>query len=115
MKLQRYTQQSKLKLLLEKLVKSNVIFYKIAFIIKEKLLGSLFYEEDLKGLDFLSINRNNACIDVGANVGQSIEYFKSRFKKVYAFEPNPKNFIILKEKYKNIKNISIFNFSLGDK
>lgn len=115
MKVKRYTQQSFLKLILEKLVKSNIIFYKIAFVIKEKLLDNLFYEEDLNGIELLKISQNKSCIDVGANVGQSIEYFKNKFRKVYAFEPNPKNYKFLKRKYKKNKNILIFDFALGNK
>jgi FkbM family methyltransferase len=116
MKAIRYTQQSKIKLILEKLVKSNVIFYKIAFEIKEKILGSLFHEEDLDGIKYLKVDKTtHTCIDIGANVGQTIEYLKTRFKKVYAFEPNIQNYNYLKKKYKRNNKIAVFNYALGEK
>jgi hypothetical protein len=47
--------------------------------------------------------KNPIIFDVGANVGQSIERFSSVFKdeecKIYSFEPTPKLFQILKNKY----------------
>ena len=57
--------------------------------------------------------------DVGANVGQSIERFSSVFKseefKIYSFEPTPKLFQILKNKYDLKKNIYLFQLALDDK
>ena len=87
----RFTQHSPAKLLLEKIVKSNVYFYKLSFEIK-KHMGSLFHEEDLDGIDHIDFGTRTACIDIGANVGQSIEVFRKRFSTIYAFEPNPGNF-----------------------
>ena len=54
--------------------------------------------------------------DVGANTGQSIERFRKIFpnSKIYSFEPDPKLFKILKNKYENHKNIILKNFGLSD-
>jgi len=90
-KLKRYTQESGYKLILEKIVKSHPITYKIAFFIKRKFLGSLFAEDDLKGIELLKIDPKSSCIDIGANIGQSIEYFKTKFFSIHAFEPNKDN------------------------
>lgn len=109
----RYTQHSRLKLWLEKIVKSNVYFYKISFEIK-KHLGSLFHEEDLSGIDKLGLTGNEHCIDIGANVGQSIEFFRKRFKHIYAFEPNPGNFSYLKKKYAN-RSVDVFPYAIGSR
>jgi len=56
-------------------------------------------------------------IDVGAHHGESIKSFNKTFKieKIIAFEPSEKNFKILSEKNKNIKNLKIFNIGLGEK
>ena len=63
--------------------------------------------------------KNPIIFDVGANVGQSIERFSSLFKseefKIYSFEPNPKLFQILKNKYDLKKNIKLFQLALDDK
>lgn len=72
----RYTQQTKFKLMLEKAVKSNVYLYKLFFWIKERFLGNMFHEEDLDAIDLLSFTKVDNCIDIGANVGQSISFFK---------------------------------------
>ncbi len=55
-------------------------------------------------------------IDVGANKGQSIDFFTSIFKNivVYAFEPNPMLFQKLLVKYKNKKNIHLFNMGVSN-
>ena len=59
-----------------------------------------------------SININSPVIlDVGANKGQSIDFFKSIYPDclIYAFEPNPRLFTALEKKYKNFKNIHLIN------
>jgi len=109
----RYTQQSKFKLMLEKAVKSNVYLYKLAFWTKERFLGSMFHEEDLDAIDLFKFSKEDNCIDIGANVGQSISFFKPRFNKVLAFEPNPGNFKLLQKKYKSDANIEVVNAALG--
>tara|TARA_B100000242_G_scaffold293477_1_gene271729 strand:- start:533 stop:1330 length:798 start_codon:yes stop_codon:yes gene_type:complete len=114
-KYRRYTQFGGYKLILEKIVKFHPVIYKIAFLIKQKFLGNLFAEEDLKGINNLNIDPKSVCIDVGANTGQSIEYFKSKFKSIHAFEPNVENYRYLKKKYKNYKYIKLYNFALGKK
>lgn len=112
-KLKRYTQDGGYKLVLEKIVKSHPITYKIAFFIKRKFLGSLFAEDDLKGIELLKIDPKSSCIDIGANIGQSIEYFKNKFLSIHAFEPNKDNFNYLKKKYKKLQNIKLYNFAIG--
>ena len=53
--------------------------------------------------------------DVGANVGDYTSMIIDTFPEtiIYAFEPHPSTFIKLKEKHKNKKNVSIFNWGLG--
>lgn len=110
----RFTQHEGVKLYLEKLVKSNIYLYKIAFWIKILFLEKFFYEQDLKGIDYLKIKNQN-CIDIGANVGQTIEFLRKRFQTIYAFEPYYKNYNFLKLRYKSIKSIRLFNFALSNK
>lgn len=59
-----------------------------------------------------SINTNSPIIlDVGANKGQSIDFFRSLYPTsiIYAFEPNPRLFIDLQKKYKHLNNIILIN------
>lgn len=117
MKQRRFTQHSNFNLFLEKVIKTNVYFYKLAFEIKKVLLKNFFYEEDFKG--FLKINKEITAsinvIDIGGNVGQSIHFFKKYFNKIYSFEPQKSNYDYLKKEFKNNKNIEIFNYALGHK
>ncbi len=76
--------------------------------IKKKILG--YFKRNIKG-------QLKCCIDVGAHHGETIKSFNKNFKieKIIAFEPSKKNFKILLEKNKNIKNLKAFNIGLGEK
>lgn len=69
-----------------------------------------FYKENLK--DSMTIN----ILDVGANKGQSIDFFLEIYSNanIVAFEPNKMLFQFLKEKYKSNKNITIYNFGVSN-
>ena len=56
-------------------------------------------------------------IDIGANIGFYSILSSRRFKQLYSFEPNKRNFKVLKKNIdKNkLKNIKILNFGLGEK
>ena len=60
-------------------------------VIKERLKG----EAEIRLLSFL-VDRNRNVVDAGANKGTYTFIFGRLAKKVYAFEPNPKMFDILK-------------------
>jgi FkbM family methyltransferase len=55
-------------------------------------------------------------IDVGANKGQSIDFFLSINPGclIYAIEPNPKLYSKLKEKYMDKENVKLFNVGISD-
>jgi len=55
-------------------------------------------------------------IDVGANVGQTIEYYLNinRRINIYSFEPTKNLFNDLKKKYKGKENIHLFEIALSD-
>ena len=64
-----------------------------------------------------SININSPVIlDVGANKGQSIDFFKAIYPNcvIYAFEPNPRLFMALEKKYREFKNIHLINKGVSD-
>jgi len=75
-----------------------------------------FYESDLNSLNFFNFDRKtDIAIDIGANQGQTTDFLISKFAKVLSFEPIKKNYIFLKKKYKNKKNVRIFNFAVTNK
>jgi FkbM family methyltransferase len=53
--------------------------------------------------------------DVGSNIGQSIDIFRSRFAAPYihSFEPSTKNFELLRSKYSGVERLHFNNFGLG--
>ena len=60
---------------------------------------------------------NTAALDIGANIGNHSIYFSDFFGSVFAFEPNPKTFALLKinSEYACLnRNIKCFNYGLSD-
>ena len=55
-------------------------------------------------------------IDIGANIGFYSILSSGRFGQIYSFEPNDRNFKLLKKNIKNNKlnNIQVLNFGLGE-
>src|SRR5262245_12635653 len=55
-------------------------------------------------------------VDVGANVGASIVFWRSRYPaaKIYGFEPEPGNFAMLQKNTQNLPGVFVFNEALGD-
>ena len=55
-------------------------------------------------------------IDIGANIGFYSILFSDRFDHIYSFEPNERNFKVLKKNIEKnkLKNIQILNFGLGE-
>ena len=55
-------------------------------------------------------------IDIGANIGFYSILSSNKYEQIYSYEPNKRNFQILKKNIdtNNLKNIKIFNFGLGE-
>jgi FkbM family methyltransferase len=68
-----------------------------------------FYKDNLK-------NASVSILDVGANKGQSIDFFLgiNPKAKITAFEPNKKLFQLLEEKYRNNSNIILNNLGVSN-
>lgn len=68
-----------------------------------------FYKENLK-------NASVSILDVGANKGQSIDFFLgiNPNAKITAFEPNKKLFHFLEEKYQSNANINLNNLGVSN-
>jgi FkbM family methyltransferase len=60
------------------------------------------------------IHKELVVYDIGANIGYHTIGLAQNAKHVYAFEPNNKNYFLLKQNTKNTKNITSYNIALGD-
>ena len=96
-------------------------FRKIQFNIVQKLLETseilVFQKRTNKVLNSVLNDSIAVVFDIGANKGQSIKLFQKWFpkSKIYSFEPNPKLFSQLKNKYLNNKQIKLFEVALSNK
>ena len=75
---------------------------------RNKLLHNLF--DKIRLLKFFIKKKAPVIIDIGSNVGQSINFFRNLFSKskIHSFEPNKDCFQTLKKNYKN-KNFIYLN------
>ena len=73
-----------------------------------------------KILNFFKRKFNNSSLsmlDVGSHYGETILFFLNNFdiKQIYGFEPSNVNFLTLEKNTKNLKNVKIYNYGLGNK
>ena len=76
------------------------------------------YFHKKKIIKFLKLNKNhyiNLFIDIGAHKGESINFFSDnlKLKKIISFEASKENFKFLKNKYNNVKNVTLENIALS--
>ena len=63
---------------------------------------------------FLKVNRNDVCVDLGANIGfASLVMWLKGAKTIYAVEPHVEAFNILKNNLEGIKCINTFNIAIS--
>ncbi len=60
------------------------------------------------------ISESDIVVEAGANMGIGTQILSDLSAKVYAFEPNPYSFRLLKHFARNAKNVVLFNTALGD-
>jgi FkbM family methyltransferase len=82
----------------------------IPYIYKEIYLEGVY-------LDVLNGQKDLTIVDVGANIGITVQYFKDFAKKVYAIEPSPENYAALEKnvKFNKWDNVVLCNYALTDK
>lgn len=68
-------------------------------------------------IDVLNQRKDMVIVDVGANIGVTVDHFKNYAKVVYAIEPSPENFTALKKnkEFNNWDNVVLCNYALADK
>lgn len=59
------------------------------------------------------VNENSVVYDIGANIGAFTVAFANKVKKVYAFEPNPRSFELLKKNTEHLNNVVLFKNAIG--
>lgn len=82
----------------------------IPYIYKEIYLDGLY-------IDILNGRKDMTILDIGANIGVTVQHFRNYAKKVYAVEPSPEHFEALKKnkEFNEWDNVEIFNAALADK
>jgi FkbM family methyltransferase len=78
----------------------------------------LLYEFPLPIIIASIVKKGDIVIDIGANFGYYTIFFSKlvgKEGKVYAFEPEPRAFLILKNKTKRLKNVILERKAVGDK
>ena len=79
---------------------------KALFLLREKSFRNLFF----------AVNKDDICLDLGANRGYtSLIMWLRGAKFIYSLEPNIKAFELLRANLKGIKNISIFDLAISSK
>ena len=68
-------------------------------------------------VDILNQKKDMVILDIGANIGVTVQHFQSRAKKVYAVEPSGEHFEALKKNkiFNKWDNVEVFNMALADK
>ena len=67
-------------------------------------------------LDEVGVDCKNSCaLDVGANIGNHSIQFARKFRRVEAFEPNPRTYAVLGLNTQGLKNIRCHNIGIGSR
>jgi FkbM family methyltransferase len=68
-------------------------------------------------IDILNGKSDLTIVDVGSNIGITVDHFRSYAKKVYAIEPSPEHFKALakNKEFNNWDNVELFQYALSDK
>ena len=95
----------------------DVLNFKISG--KTEFLFRSMYEKEKLYEDILHLSDEEIIVDLGAYDGDTIREFLSvtggRYKKIYAFEPDEKNFRKLTRKTEGLENIERYNLGAWDK
>ena len=68
-------------------------------------------------IDFIlsCLTKDSVVYDVGANIGYHTTAFASVAKKVYAFEPHPKNYAMLEKNTEDLDNVYIGKYAVSNR
>lgn len=68
-------------------------------------------------IDILNQKKDMVIVDVGSNIGVTVDYFRKYAKTVYAIEPDPMHFTALSKnkEFNNWDNVVLCNYALSNK
>jgi len=68
-------------------------------------------------IDILNGRKDMTIMDIGANIGVTVQHFQPYAKKLYAIEPSPEHFEALKKnkEFNKWDNVELFNLAFADK
>lgn len=68
-------------------------------------------------IDILNQRNDMVIVDVGANIGITVNHFRKHAKTLYAVEPSPEHFAALKKnkEFNKWNNVVLCNYALADK
>lgn len=68
-------------------------------------------------IDILNGRKDMVIVDVGANIGVTVQHFQPHAKKLFAIEPSPEHFTALKKnkEFNKWDNVTLCNYALADK
>lgn len=67
-------------------------------------------------IDILNGKKDLTIVDVGANIGVTVQHFQPYAKKLYAIEPSPEHFKALEKnkEFNKWNNVELFQYALSD-
>jgi len=82
----------------------------IPYIYKEIYLEGVY-------IDLMNLKKDLVILDIGANIGCTVQYFRDHAKKVYAVEPASEHFEALSKnkEFNGWDNVEVFNLAIADK
>ncbi|HQJ75572.1 MAG TPA: FkbM family methyltransferase [Bacteroidota bacterium] len=85
-------------------------------ILQDEVGANIEHEKEIYNYILTLINDKTEFIDIGAHVGYYSIRLADKVRKVFAFEPNPKNFdgLLINVILNNVKNINILPMALSD-
>lgn len=82
---------------------------------RSRFLWNLKKGDEILSLNYL-LNQDSFAFVIGAFEGNYLEKLNNKYKcNIYAFEPVPKYFEILKSKFYTFNNVKLFNYGLSDR
>jgi len=103
-------------------INQKVQYLYIRLFIRDKFKSqvALWYADNnsrkTKRLDYPKLNQKSIVFDLGGYLGDFAFDINQKYNcKVYLFEPHPKFFEKCYLRFKNNKNIRVFNYGIGDK
>ena len=86
---------------------------------EELFIPYIYREIYFEGLytDIVNTRTDMVILDVGSNIGCTVQYFREHAKKVYAIEPSDEHFEALakNKEFNNWDNVDVFKMALADK